>query len=85
MTIANAISAANVSARKLFGADICIVVARSPAFGNDDVLVVVQGGRHAEAAAGFAGAVRGARLRRVNGTCFFTKKPVSHTEVQWVA
>lgn len=61
-TTADLIRSANDSARTAFGADIRILVARSPAFGHEDTLILVDGKRHAEAAAAFARTSRGAKV-----------------------
>lgn len=49
-TLAQDIAALNASARKIHGSDICIMVARAVAFGNDDNLILVQGKKHAKVA-----------------------------------
>lgn len=79
------IKAINESARKLFGADTSILVARAPAFGNRDACVIVMGKRHADAARHFALAVRGARIQTVAGVDFLSNKPTAHSTVEWEA
>lgn len=59
-----AITAAVTSARKVFGADIEMMVARCPAWGNDDCCVLVHGARHAQAASAFALVVKGAAIEQ---------------------
>ena len=58
------LSTAVASARKLYGDDIEMLVARCPAWGNDDCCVLVYGKRHAEAAGAFALVVKGARIEQ---------------------
>lgn len=62
MSLANDISAINASAKKVHGADICIMVARAVAFGHADNLVIVSGANHRAAAADFARVVPGAKV-----------------------
>lgn len=62
MTVANSIKDINESARKFHGKDIFILVARAVAFGHDDNLIIVQGKKHAAAAADFARTIKGARV-----------------------
>lgn len=47
----------NRSARKAYGADIAIMVARAAAWGHEDNLILVSGRNHASAAADIARAV----------------------------
>lgn len=54
MSLANSIKTATETARKVYGNDIYILVARAVAFGNDDNLVIVQGEHHALVALDFA-------------------------------
>lgn len=48
--LSTTISKFNESARKVFGSDIYVLVARAPAFGNKDVCFIVQGKRQTEVA-----------------------------------
>jgi hypothetical protein len=82
-TIQQTIQAANESARKVFGSDICIMIARCPAWGNDDVCAIVQGKRQVEAAAGFAKVVRGAKLQ--TSVSSFMGEEHRTTSVTWPA
>ena len=50
------------AARKVYGADINISIARSPAFGNDDTMILVYGARRLAVAAGLARFVKGAQI-----------------------
>lgn len=54
MNIQQTIQQTAASARKAFGSDINLMVARAKAFGNDDNCILVHGKRHAEAAKAFA-------------------------------
>lgn len=60
MTIANEIKAINESAKKIHGADICIMVARAIHFGHDDNLVIISGKNHKAAALDFVRVTPGA-------------------------
>lgn len=82
-TIQQTIQAANDQARKVFGDDICIMVARCPAWGHDDVCAIVQGKRQVEAAAGFAKVVRSAKLH--TSVSSFMGEEHRSTSVTWAA
>lgn len=60
MTIANEIKAINISAKKIHGDDIHIVVARAIHFGHDDNLVIISGKNHKAAALDFVRVTPGA-------------------------
>lgn len=60
MTIQQSIQQTTASAQTLFGGDICIMVARAPAYGDDDTCILITGKRHAEAAKAFM-AIKGAK------------------------
>lgn len=49
-TIQETITEFNKSARKVFGSDVTVLVARSPAFGDDDICFVVEGRRQNDVA-----------------------------------
>jgi hypothetical protein len=70
MSLTNDIRAINESARKTFGADVAILVARAKAWGNDDTCIIVTGKKHAEAAKAFA---------RLKGATLTTKTTEGHT------
>lgn len=80
MTIQESIKSINGQARKVFGADTSILVARAPAFGNDDTCIIVSGKRHAEAAMGFA-TIKGAKLKTEIGHCFIDDTEYTFTTV----
>jgi hypothetical protein len=61
-TLQQTISGFNESARKVFGSDVNVLVARAPAFGNEDVCFVVQGLRQAEVARDLLRFVRGGKI-----------------------
>lgn len=71
------------SARKLFGADIEIMVARCKAWGHDDSCIIVRGKRHLEAAAGLAKAVRGARLSIDTSPAFMGAPASTFSLIEW--
>lgn len=79
--MSEAIKDATDRARKLYGADIRILVARSPAFGHDDTCILVQGRRHAEVAAGFARVMRGARIKTETTTTALGSQPRTYSSV----
>lgn len=60
MTISNEIKAINDSAKKIHGADICIMVARAIHFGHEDNLVIISGKNHKAAAKDFVKVTPGA-------------------------
>lgn len=62
MSLTETIRSINESARKTFGSDVSILVARAKAWGNEDTCILVHGKRHAEAAKGFAH-IKGATVR----------------------
>jgi L-asparaginase II len=66
----DAVSAAVTSARKVFGPDIEMMVARCPAWGNDDCCILVYGAQHALAAHGFARVVKGAQIEQQSSPPF---------------
>ena len=68
MTIAKEIQALNVSAKKVHGQDISILVARAIAFGNDDNLILVMGKNHKAAATDVARMVKGAKVSEETST-----------------
>lgn len=80
MDLRSTIQAANESAQKLYGRDISIVVARAPAFGNDDTLIIVSGKRHAEAARGFA-LSKGAQISTDTGRDFLGDGEYTYSKV----
>lgn len=61
-TIQQAIDAASASARKVFGPDLKMMVARCPAWGGADTCIIINGALHAKAAQGFAQVIPGAKL-----------------------
>lgn len=71
------------SARKLFGADIEIMLASCKAWDNDDNCIVVRGERHAEAATGFVRVVRGAKLSSHKTAAFMDSPAESFSTVEW--
>ncbi|MDP4573485.1 hypothetical protein Q8O96_30915 [Pseudomonas sp. LPH60] len=62
MSLANTITAINASAKKVYGSDIRILVARAVAFGNDDNLVIVSGKNHRAVAADLVRSTPGAKV-----------------------
>ena len=75
-TIQQTIAVFNDAARKLFGADVNILVARAPAFGNDDVCFVVQGRRQTEVAHHLLRFMRGGKISE-NASEFMGTRTVS--------
>jgi hypothetical protein len=61
MSLDQDIRSINESARKTFGSDVSILVARAKAWGNEDTCILVHGKRHADAAKGFA-RIKGAKI-----------------------
>lgn len=75
-TLQESISEFNRSARKVFGSDVNVLVARAPSFGNDDVCFVVQGRRQAEVARDLLRFVRGGKISE-SSTEFMGQRKVS--------
>lgn len=70
--------------RRLHGASISVMVARAPAFGNADFLLIVNGGRHADAAWDLARAIgQGSRVQLEHTTAFMGLASRSYSTVQW--
>lgn len=80
-----AIQAAQAAARKVFGADIRISVARSPAFGNDDVCVIVAGAEHAAAARSFARVVPSAKISEQISCAWMDRPAYTYSVIEWEA
>jgi len=76
-----ALRSATEQARKLYGADINVLVARAPAFGNDDTCILVSGDRHAEAAAGLARVLRDARVEEQTQKSYFGCTSTAYSRV----
>ena len=74
---------AQESARKLFGADIEIMIARCKAWGNKDSCIIVRGKRHAEAAAGFARVIRNVKLSTQAVAPFMGSAASTYSTVEW--
>lgn len=75
-TLQETIAGFNKSARKVFGSDVNVLVARAPAFGNDDVCFVVQGRRQAEVARDLLRFVRSGKISE-SATEFMGQRTVS--------
>ena len=73
----------NESARKAFGSDINIMVARCTAWGNDDNCVIVQGKAHLACASGFARTVRKAALATETSAPFMGSPARTYSTVVW--
>ncbi|RMX08527.1 hypothetical protein D8I35_05475 [Corticibacter populi] len=73
----------NASARRAFGADISIMVARCKAWGNDDNCILVQGERHHDATAGFARTARGAKITADQSPGFMGSPARTYSKVVW--
>lgn len=71
------------SARKLFGADIEIMIARCRAWGHEDSCIIVRGKRHSDAAAGFAKVVRGAKLTVDASPAFMGAPASTFSVIEW--
>ncbi|MEK7947672.1 hypothetical protein WKR98_23205 [Pigmentiphaga sp. YJ18] len=72
------------SARRLHGADISVMVARAPALGNADCLLIVTGERHAEAAQNLVQAIGlGARAQFERTVAFMGLPARTYSTVQW--
>lgn len=61
-TIQELIAEFNESARKTFGHDVNVMVARAPSFGHDDVCLIVRGHRRMEVACNLLRFVSGGRI-----------------------
>ena len=71
-------------ARRLHGADISVMVARAPALGNADCLLIVNGERHADAAWDLARVIgQGSRVQLEHTTAFMGLSSRSYSTVQW--
>lgn len=81
LTIANTIAAMNNSAKKVFGSDINMIVARAPAFGNDDVCLIIQGRRQDEVAADLLRLLDGGKVG--HNTTEFMGQTITSTVIEW--
>lgn len=81
MSIADSIQSVTKLARKIHGADISIIVARSIAFGHTDNLILVMGKNHIAAAADLVRVIGGAQCKEVASTTFAGEPPATHSEV----
>jgi hypothetical protein len=79
-TTADSIKKVNESAKKLFGSDISISVARCPAWGDQDTCILVSGKRHIEAASDFA-RLRGAMLSTAKSDGFMGMPSYTYSKV----
>ena len=83
----NEIHALNVSAKKVHGADIFIMVARAISFGHDDNLIIVQGRKHERAAAdlvkAFAAVGKKPKVTTEKSSGFMGIPPSEYTTVQF--
>jgi hypothetical protein len=70
MNTSQVIEAFNSSAKKVFGADISVLVARSPAFGDNDFCFVVTGDRQGDVALALSRLVSDSKVSR-DSTNFF--------------
>lgn len=81
------IQALNASARKVHGADLTFMVARSIAWSHDDNLVIVHGKKHDAAAQDFAMVVRRMgktpTITQSTTTCYMTGEKSTHSLIQW--
>jgi hypothetical protein len=75
------LKSATESARKLFGNDIHIMVARSPAYGDSDCCIIVNGKNHAAAACGFMQVAKGATIKTERATSFRGSNPYTYSVV----
>lgn len=81
MDLATSITETNLAARKVYGADAWIGVARSVAFGNDDNLIIVQGARQTEIAADLCRTIQGATI--TTDSTEFMGKVTNSTHIAW--
>lgn len=68
-------------ARKLFGSDIEILLARHPSYGDDEVEMLVYGVLHPLAAAVIARSNPRAKVEKLHGSKFSTGKAYTYTSV----
>lgn len=80
-TLQQNIASINESARRVFGVDISVLVARAVSFGNDDNLIIVKGVRQEEVAADIARTIRGAKIEKTQSK--FMGSVIHGTTVQW--
>lgn len=73
----------NESARKVFGKDINVMVARCKAWGNDDNCILIQGREHLACASGFVRAVRGAKVSSETSPAFMGAPAKTYSKVEW--
>ena len=71
------------SARKLFGADILIMIARCKAWEHEDNCIIVRGQRHSDAAAGFAKSARGMKLTTETSPAFMGTPASTFSVIEW--
>ena len=69
-TIGTMVFEANLSARRVFGLDIEITIARAQCWGHADNCLIFRGAKHAAAALSFASVVPGAKVEQQNGTAW---------------
>lgn len=62
MSMQGSIDKFQASARKIFGADIAVRVARCPSWGHSDCCILINGRQHAYVAAAFAKATAGTKI-----------------------
>lgn len=68
------------SARKIFGSDITIMIARSPAYGHEDCCIIVNGTQHRRAARSMASVIDSA-LHQVVESRRFSGESYSYSTV----
>ena len=73
----------NKAAKKAFGNDMRISIARSVSFGHDDNLIIVSGKRHAEAAAGIAMFARDAKVEVCTSSAWDHGDAYKYTTIQY--
>lgn len=74
--IADEITRLNAAARRVYGDDISIVVARAPAFGNRDTCYIVFGTAQADVALDLLRFVRNGKVRQPTSNEFMGTKSV---------
>ncbi len=80
---ADAVYSAEKQAKSMFGNDISITMARCPAYGNEDVCILISGTKHAEAARPFLASMRGAKLSESSSVSFKTGMSYTYSVIEW--